>query len=136
MASLIDPRCAVPLFAVDNEEHARQCGQISGYVGAAIITAIVLIVWGVWLATRGQGALTSVFSLNIALGVGMLFWLLPMASAWISTRHWLGYVEQIRSLRKKGQSHKEAVQNVQSLYQTDVQANAISSLGIGLSARR
>lgn len=134
MASLINPKCAVPMFSMEDVSLPSECGRLGGLISAVVISAIVVAGWIAWLKIN-KGGIVSMSSLNVGVFVGLLFYLLPMGFSWIYERYWMGYMEQLKSFQAKGQSKKESIQNVQSLYQTDVQASAISSiaaLGVGL----
>ena len=42
MASFIDPRCAVPVYLLDNEDVATSCGRLSGVVISVLITIMII----------------------------------------------------------------------------------------------
>lgn len=135
MVSLINPKCAIPLFAMDDENLATECGMWGGLIGASVISALAIVIWSIALVVSKRSVM-SMFTLNFAIFTGLLFWLLPLFFSWVSHREWLGYAEQIKAFQNKGQTNKESMQNVQALYQTDLQASAISSIGVGLASLR
>lgn len=109
MASLIDPRCDVNLYYMDNESLAVHCGRIEGCVTAFIFSLIVICI-GCFIylgMSRTKNHVTTHTDeeserkarsdrikkyVLITIVVIFLLWLIfPFASGWINGRRWRGY---------------------------------------------
>lgn len=137
MASLIDPRCAVPLFLMDNEKIASECGKISGYVIAFIITIIILIIGIFYYFSymhNNSSLKNKIIYFSVIFLILILIWMgLPLLNGWINKRRWMGYNEQIKSYMNNGMNKEEAIKKMQDIYQYSMQADAIENAGLNIS---
>jgi len=134
----IEPKCAVPLFLLDNEADAKRCGKINGFVVAFILSIVIVIFAFYWFRQSGFDLYLYVLGVVVVL---LLIWLIvPYLAAWINVLNWRGRVAQVEQYEKQGFSQKETIDKMQSLHQTNVQANAITNaayyLGWALLSRR
>lgn len=132
MASLIDPRCAVPLFLLENEQTAHECGIIEGYVVSFIIT-LILVAIGIYIFYANINN-KKMWLAIICIIIVFMWIVIPWLNAWLNKRHWLGYDEQIKSYQKSGISRDEAIKKLQDLYQTNIQASAINQSGFMIAS--
>lgn len=139
MASYIDPRCAVPTFLLNNESDADYCGRIYGYITCFIMTIFVLVIvtylyfqypysWNMFLT----------YSLICIITLFLIWLIIPAIAAWMNVISWKGYNAQKDYYMQTGFDKKEALNQLQSLEQTKMQANAITNAGntIGYSITR
>ena len=132
MAYLIDPRCSIPTFLMDNEEVAAHCGRISGYV-TAFILSLILIIFGAIIYFSYVHQSTHFwkfffFSTIVVLFI-VIWWGIPPWQSWLKKRHWQGYQEQIKSYQSAGITKDEAIKKLQDIYQVNIQADAINNAG-------
>lgn len=132
MASLIDPRCATPLFAMTDGKLPETCGKLDGYVMFGVFSIIVTILCVIVFATA-ENRLAVI--LVTAVVIGLLYLLVPLMQ-WLNVRRWLGYNEQVKAFIAKGFSKEDAMKNVQALYQTGMQASAITMAGSMIAGTR
>lgn len=141
MASYINPKCAMPLFMMDNHEDACNCGYLQGAVTSVICGVVSLSAVAVLCAyiqrmpEQGSGV-----SVKHVVGgcviLLLLLWLYPHLSSWLSGVQYKGYHEQINSLMNKGFTRDQAVSKTQDLYQAQLQASAINNIGSNISGYR
>jgi len=136
MASFIDPSCAVPIYLMENSEVARQCGKLSGYFVAGMVTIVAIIAAISMYINRNKyydeqnrhsSKRVIKYLLLTSLVVGLSWVSLPFIISWFNTIEWRGYNKQYESYRAKGLTTNEAVKQIQSMAETRLQANAISS---------
>lgn len=140
LETFIEPRCGAPMYLQD-EAIAQKCGKINGYVMSAILSVFIGVFgWSAYKKAspksdasedeKSDAKITQYVIAGLSLGIIIVVWLgIPFLSGLYSKRQWVSYEFQIQELMNKGYDQKSAIAQVQSLYQTDVQANAISSLG-------
>ncbi|XWV26877.1 putative orfan [Tupanvirus soda lake] len=138
MASYINPKCAVPLFLLEYESDAGECGRLTGYFSSIILSIIVIVVavilYFIFNDTLNTNDISNTHNKNriwkyilITLGILIVIWLgLPALIAWFNKVRWRGYNAQVDLYIKKGYDIKEAINKTQDLYQTQIQANAIT----------
>lgn len=132
MAEYLNPKCAVPTFLLENESIAMECGRYTGYFIAIILTIIVVAVaLYLYYALRNKDyeqnnriIKYALITIIIVLGIWLFF---PAIFSWTKKMHLRGYHEQINSYVDHGFSTKDAIDKTQSLYQTGIQADAITS---------
>jgi len=135
MAYLIDPRCGVPLYLIESKEIAIDCGKISGYFWAGVLTILVLCV-GIWIYVKikDMSLTKKILYWASIVGIILLLWFVnPSVLAWMNGKKWLVYFEQIKSYMNNGMTREESVKKLQELYQTTMQANATSNAGIDIA---
>ena len=140
IVGLIDPKCNVPLFSMTNIETAYTCGNISGYLMAGTMTVVILLLMMFYLrktttvyndTTKTTQTTSSINFASLTLGIFALVivWVaIPSASAWLNARTWSGYNAQIEAYVSGGMPRAEALNRVQSLYQTNIQTNALNNV--------
>lgn len=135
MATLIDPACATPLFQMDSANTARECGKISGYMSAIVVSIIVIGVMMYFFVKSGreyqdeEGVMRTKPKSWWILAVGFVVligvWIIvPTTSAWLNVRRFEGFQEQLKSLMAQGFSKTQAMSKMQDLVQTKMTANA------------
>lgn len=135
MASIIDPRCSIPLFLLEDKNIAINCGKIEGYVLAFILTILILIVCGViyyFYMRKVDYKYKLLFIVSVGVILLLLWFGFPVLNGWLDGRKWMGYNEQIGSYIKQGFTRDQAIKKLQELYQTNIQANAINNAGYAI----
>lgn len=153
LSSLINPKCNVPLFVLGQND-AEDCGMTNGYICATLLTIVILIILGI-LIYRGRREVKTeqeqkqeeyitpqesgvkfsefIYVTGALLIIGLSWYYLPGLSRWFYLRSWQGYDAQIQSYMTNGLSRQDAINKVQDIYQTQIQANAIESAGRNIS---
>ena len=132
MAYYIDPRCALPLYLLENEDVATHCGKIEGYVCCVFLTFIIVGVF-IYLSYLHIKSQTKTLNTLILYVVSLLFILLilwiaiPSLSGWMNRASFRVYKAQTESFIGNGFSKEQAVDKIQDLYKSKVQANAIEN---------
>ena len=132
MAHYIDPRCALPLYLLENEEVATNCGKIEGYVVCGVLTLIFIgvFIYFVYRNNKTNALQWNTLVLYIAsfLLVLLILWLaIPALSGWMNKSSYRVYKAQSNSFIGNGFSKEQAIEKMQDLYKTNVQADAIQN---------
>ena len=148
MASLINPNCGVPIFVQTDKTLVSTCGSYSGYIISGVITVVLIIIMIVISKSAEKYSHLSVEEqsiikkerdnklLMILLGILAVWVLIPMISKFLSTNRWESYQSQISQYMSQGLSRQDALSKIQSLYQTQMQANAMITAGGAIAASR
>ena len=147
MTSLFNPRCRVPTFQQTEGEIVKMCGRRTGYIISSIITVVVLIISGLRINSLSKVKKTDknkkpksntgkiVSTVFITLLVLTIIWLgIPNVIAFFQHNSWRGYQEQLQQLQKQGYSRRESLTQIQSLHQSDTQANATKTAGLNVAS--
>lgn len=111
--------------------------KLEGYVLCIILTIIILCI-GIFLYFNIKSYDNIILYVCIVVGVILILWLLiPMAGAWTNKKRWNVYKTQIDSYINNGFTHNAAIDKIQDLYKTNIQANAMENgaLYIGTALR-
>jgi hypothetical protein len=146
MASLIDPQCGIPTFNMSSVIVAEQCGKYNGYIFSIVVSIIILIV-SIFMyesSNLEKDINKPKKRNNVILIIGgvliMLSWTAPFILGFIGKRKWQSYDLQVQELVKTGVSQQDAIKQVQAIWTSKLQANAIrgagSDIAISLLARR
>lgn len=140
MASYINPKCAIPLFLMTNETDAIDCGKIDGNI-IFIILSIIIIIIGIYIYQMykpiNQPNKDNRFFkyVVVTIIIILILWLVfPSLFQWMNKMKWKGYNAQIDSYLKQGYNKKDAVSQLQNLYQTKIQADAITNAAYIMSS--
>jgi len=136
MASLINPKCAIPLYSISDEDLAKTCGRIDGAIGFTILSAVTVI-GGIIVLFPSPSIDYRIRLITLVvcmLLIGIFYMLIPLGG-WINKKYWLGYKEQIASLIANGMSKDDAIKSVQSLYQTELQTSATTTGAMIIASR-
>lgn len=133
MASFIDPRCAIPVYLLENEGVAGECGKLEGFIISFILSIGILVI-SISLYRRelkdANGQVIKKDPLKhfgiTALTIFLIWVLIPMGTSWLKKVDWRGYTEQIKSFKTKGFSDADAIKQIQSMRETQIQASAIT----------
>jgi hypothetical protein len=126
MAQFIDPRCGLPLYLLDNENVASYCGKLEGYVASFFIILILIGAIGYFYFTGKLGENYKMLGV-IGIIVVLLAMVVPMFTSWLKKVNWRIYNEQVGSYINNGSTREQAIGKMQELYQTRIQANAITN---------
>jgi hypothetical protein len=130
MAQFIDPKCAVPTFLLDNEDDAKHCGRLTGYIIASVIIIIVIIAAIYFYMLQDHSMSRMLIYIVVVSISSLIIWLtIPFISAWLRAVSWRGYNSQKEFYIKGGMNGKDAIQQLQQLEQTYIQADAIRTAG-------
>lgn len=147
MSTFMDPRCGVPTFLQTDVNTVRECGVYSGYILATILTLmiIVFIISLLFKKPSDPSDPEQVKKNQTIKMVGGIIGVLLILLAWIfvprftsftSVNSWETYQNQISQYMKEGLSRQGAINKLQSLYQTQEQANAILAAGAEIANSR
>tara|TARA_Y100000389_G_scaffold69495_1_gene66115 strand:+ start:7554 stop:8036 length:483 start_codon:yes stop_codon:yes gene_type:complete len=139
MSRFLDSRCGVPIFMMDNENVARRCGRLNGFVSAISFTIFFLI-----------GTIILTINLNkkrkdingeiipedkdkkfvwwpIATGIGciLLSWLtFPFLGGYFNVMSYEFKQNEKRAMKKRGLSDKEIYAKQQNLYEKRLESRS------------
>ena len=139
MSRFFDSRCGVPIFMMDNENVARRCGRLNGFVSAISFTIFFII-----------GTIILTINLNrkkkdddgniipededkkfvwwpIATGVGciLLAWLtFPFLGGYFNVMSYEFKQNEKRAMKKRGLSDKEIYNRQQDLYEKRLESRS------------
>ena len=147
MASLIDPRCDVPLYLMENEYDVKRCGKLEGYIFSFFLSIIVIVI-SILIYNRKlrkdiltedeekkRGNRRLYKYMGITTIIVILIWLgSPLLTSWLKVKRWEGYKEQIKSYKNQGFTNTDAIKKIQDMHQTKIQANAITSGAANIAA--
>lgn len=129
MSSLVNPKCGVPIFQMNDMKDASDCGRVDGYIIAIFISAFTVFGFVMWyLDYTNEDPITKerkngwwIFAL---LGITLvLIWVfVPMLGQFLATRNFQTTKIQLQQLESHGYTHQEALSKVQELY-TNMQRN-------------
>ena len=151
MSNLIDPRCSVPTFQQTDLYVVERCGRLSGYFTASILS-LFLIVGSIvlFVSINKKGTVDETkeqidkrnknkITYNIITGVSLFLLLvaiwfgIPKLISFFNKREWQGAQSEISELMKQGYSRQDAISKIQSLYETNIKAQATRSIGTNIS---
>lgn len=151
LETLFEPRCKVPTYLQTDVGLVERCGRISGWIGFTIAGLIILFFAvnyyrnpNVKMSTPPtdeelkQQQQYRMYVVGIAIVVLVLLWFGTVGlGGFFARRKWEGYNHEVSQLISQGYDRKSAIAQVQSLYQTEKQAEAIRYAGdqIGRSSR-
>jgi len=136
MASFFNPKCAMPTFLMGNENEASMCGKINAYIISLIVSIIVIVISVLLYKTKKRHYINKTYRKNVRLakyvfatiGIVILIWILiPLVLSLASKNRWRKDNAQINSYIKNGYDKKEAIGKMQDIYQSQIQANAITN---------
>jgi hypothetical protein len=144
MASLINPKCAVPIFLMENINDATECGLIGGYIASGICSLVALVA-GLLAYNNsdvemqnGKQVHTGKKKISYLIAtfccISLIWLVVPLFASWANGRSWSGYDLQIKSLTNQGLTRQQALGKIQNIYQAEMQANAISSAGTNIAS--
>ena len=150
MSSLINPQCGVPTFIQTDPKLVGDCGKYSGYIIAIIITIILLfLMLSVWVSSvhaigplmsqedqDGIKRLRNSKLLVLFLFIVLVWIFVPKMFSFFSVRSWESYQSQISQYMAQGLSRQDAINKIQSLYQSELQASAIIDAGAEIASSR
>lgn len=138
--SIFEPKCSMPLYLQSDSDMAQKCGRIDGIIFSIILSVFVGIFgYASYINAEPKANATAeeianakqkrYFILGICGGILILTWgLIPLISGFYSKRVWLGYDSEVKRLMDIGMSKNQAIQQVQALYQANIQAEAIRNM--------
>ena len=143
IAGYFNPVCNVPLFQQTSIWNVQSCARINGYIGAFVFTIILGII--LFFVSRNlpkrsnekeedykkrrTWVMIGIFVLSLLI---LLLWIfLPVINTFFSTQSWNGYQDQIHELMKNGLTRAQALSKIQSLYQNQLQVNAMQENAMG-----
>jgi hypothetical protein len=113
------PACNVPLYQMDSNEVASQCGRYSGLMSAGGVAILAFIVAGVyafyaWQKAKSdpkyKPAISTTVAWLIAIGVSLVAWVgLPPLMSYYQSQKWTGYQLQIKNLMSQGMTKIQAL---------------------------
>ena len=124
MSSLVNPKCGVPIFQMNDMKDASDCGRIDGYIIAIFISAFTIFGFVVWyLDYTKEDPITKerkngwwIFAL-LAVTLVLIWVFVPMFGKFLATRNFQTTKIQLQQLESHGYTHQEALSKVQDLYQ-------------------
>ena len=141
MSRFFDSRCGVPIFMMDNENVARRCGRLNGFVSAISFTIFFLI--GNIILTINMNKKNPDPTLSdekkeeeankpfvwwpIATGVGciLLAWLtFPFLGGYFNVMSYEFKQNEKRAMKKRGLSDKEIYNRQQDLYEKRLESRS------------
>lgn len=138
-----DPRCNVPIFQQTDSTVVENCGRRTGYILAALFSFVsfLFLVSSLW-STYKDTVLSFdekwghvIFTVGWFIIIQIVLWFaLPAVTGFLSSYSWKGFQAQLEQLQLQGYSHKEALDQIQSYQQSQLQANATQSAGLNISA--
>lgn len=143
MSRYVDPSCATPIFQMDSEKVASRCGRLDGYFMSVAFSLLILFGGFIWYNKSGEIIENGVIveaekDVRILFGtvalIALVFLVVPYLSSWFTVVTYQGYQQQIKSLMKQGLSKKKALNRVQQLYQTEMQASATRQAGENIAS--
>jgi hypothetical protein len=129
MASYIDPRCALPLYLLENENVAYNCGKLEGYVICGFITLIIIALFIFLYIKFGKKTFNyTILYIGILLLLLLIIWLaIPALSGWMNKASFRIYKAETDGFMNKGLNKEQALDKIQDLYKSKIQANAIET---------
>lgn len=135
MASYIDPRCALPLYLLENETIATSCGKLEGYIFCGFIT-LIFIGGFVYFYTISKNKTFNSFILYaslLLLTLLIIWYAIPAFMGWINKSRFRIYKAEMDGFIGKGLDKEQALDKIQDLYKTKIQANAIENGSLMIS---
>ena len=124
MSSLVNPKCGVPIFQMNNMKDAGDCGRINGYIASIFISLFTVFGFVVWyidyteedpITKKRKNGWWILFLLGITL---VLIWIfIPLLAQFLATRNFQTTKIQLKQLENHGYTHQEALSKIQSLYE-------------------
>ena len=132
MSSLIEPKCGVPIFQMNDMKDASDCGKINGYIISIFISIPTIIGFVLWYLdyttedpeTNEQKSGWWIFLL-LTITLLCIWMFIPMLGQFLATRNFQTTKIQLEQLEKHGYTHQEALSKVQDLYQNMKKNQAI-----------
>ena len=124
MSSLVNPKCGVPIFQMNNMKDASDCGKINGYVISIFISLFTIFGFVIWyLDYTKEDPITKEkkngwWILVLLVIIIIMIWIfIPMFFQFLATRNFQTTKIQLQQLENHGYTHQEALSKVQDLYQ-------------------
>lgn len=138
MAYLIDPRCGLPIYALDSHNTAVNCGKISGYILSIILSIIIIIgaayiYFGDLFDKKNNKKKYLFYTITILILI-FIWCTIPPLTGWENGKSFLVYQEQLKSYTNIGMTKEEAFKKIQELYQTKLMSGSISTAGLNVAA--
>jgi len=124
MSSLVNPKCGVPIFQMNDMKDAGDCGRINGYIISIFISLFTVFGFVVWyidyteedpITKKRKNGWWILFLLGITL---VLIWIfIPLLAQFLATRSFQTTKIQLQQLENHGYTHQEALSKIQNLYE-------------------
>ena len=138
MTNFIDPRCSTPIFRMDDISLAKSCGKLSGYYICIFVSIFFTVIYGIYrfilnnqynfhgdIDKYNQNIKTANIVFICAL---IILWIIgPILSGYLNEKSWEGYKYQIEQLVKDGISKQEAIDKIESTYNSKQLASSMRS---------
>lgn len=136
-----DPRCSVPIFQQTDSTVVENCGRRTGYILAALFSFVSFLflvssLWSIYkdVISNDEKWGHVIFTFGCFIIVQIVLWVaLPAITGFLSSYSWKGFQAQLEQLQLQGYSQKEALNQIQSYQQSQLQANATQSAGLNIS---
>lgn len=130
MASLINPKCGLPTYLLDNSADAAECGKLNGQLLAGILIVITLItsIWLYWESKQNYTFNKTLIHFGITFLIVCALWIvLPFLSVALSKISWDIKQEEIKGYMSKGFDKQGAIKQVQDMHEAVIQADATAN---------
>ena len=129
MASYIDPRCALPLYLLENETIATNCGKLEGYIFCGFITLILIGGFIYFYAISKNKTFNSfiLYASSLLLTLLIIWYAIPAFMGWTNKSRFRIYKAETDGFIGKGLNKEQALDKIQDLYKSRIQANAIEN---------
>ena len=139
MSRFLDSRCGVPIFMMDNENVARRCGRLNGFVSAISFTIFFLIgtiILTINLNKKKKDDKGNIIPEDknkpfvwwpIATGIGciLLSWItFPFLGGYFNVMSYEFKQNEKRAMKKRGLSDKEIYAKQQNLYEKRLESRS------------
>ena len=141
MTSIFDPRCSIPYFLQTDQSIVERCGSVGGVVTVIVLICILLIMSaGFYVKYKSETGKIVPFDetrrnrirrmflikIIIILFIGILSVIfIPKLSAFFSLNSWKSSQYQIQQYMNSGLTREQAIAKMQSLYQSQMEVDAI-----------
>ncbi len=100
---LVSPRCGLPGYLLETEDHARECGRIRGYILTSILCIAIFFMQ--WLGPIGYAVM-----------LFFLFNTIPPLIGFYERQRWHMYHLQRQGYLRHNLTNEQAVSHIQHLY--------------------
>jgi hypothetical protein len=146
MATLLNSKCGVPIFVQTDKNVVGECGLYKGYITCIVITFFMAISAIMILFAKPKAKPNidpekqkqeirkqKMVTIGLLFLVLVLIWIfLPRLTKFMDINSWNTYQHEIDGYVAQGMTRTQAINQLQSLYQAQMQAAAISSIGQNL----
>ena len=151
MASLIDAKCAIPLFNLNDTSDykgadvASSCGRLNGYLSMSIV-GLCILGFGImaWYNSDKMVDATGKPIIDVKTGIHAIdpagkkhsylimtivctlfvWFVVPMLMGWLASRSWFGYDSTKKAYMSQGFTEVQAIGKMQDMEQSRMQADA------------